>query len=351
MASTASASVMGRIVMIVNPAGRDGTVGRRWPHIHEQVRAAGLNPEVHQTERVGHATEIAASLRNDSEVGMVVAVGGDGTVHEIASGIRGTSIPLGIIPLGSGSDYARSHGIPLKDTDTAISLLSDGIDRRVGAIRLEGRPAPPTATYPSPTQREVDGRPEKEGNVVRWVFLESDCGVTSQVSRMKTEGRFKRIRGSLKYTLLGIRAVLGWKRQMAWVRVDDGDGEIVDMSGLFVMCMAETFGGGYRVAPGMVATEERASLIRAFGLSKIRMLALMGPLRKGKHVGKWGITHQRATRIEVRAVDEDGKPTDSSHSPSIWIQSDGEPCLQTPATLVHHGNQLTVRGGPVLLNG
>ncbi len=341
---------MGRTVLIVNPAGRDGTVARRWPSIEEQVRAAGIEPEVIITERVGHATEIAAGLRDDADLDLVVAVGGDGTVHEVASGLRGTDIILGIIPLGSGSDFARSHGIPLKDIAAAIALLGNGVDRRVGAIRLEGRPAPATATYPAPVHHAVNGEPEMAGGMVRWVFLESDCGVTSQVSRMKAEGKFKRIRGSMKYTLLGIRAVFGWKRQRALVTIDDGEAEVVDMSGLFCMCLSETFGGGYRVAPGTVATQAHASLACAFGLSKLKMLMLMGPLRKGKHVGKWGITLREARRMEVRAIDAKGQASSRSHDPPIWIQADGEPCLQTPAVLQFHSDQLTVRGASTIPN-
>jgi diacylglycerol kinase family enzyme len=342
--------VMGRIVVIVNPAGRDGVVGRRWPKIETQLRESGMELEVYLTEAVGHATELVSALREQPDIDLVVAAGGDGTVHEVASGLRGTSIPLGIIPLGSGNDFARSHGIPLKGVDGVIDLLQNGVDRRVGAIRLEAAPAPPAGVYPTAAPRAVDGEANEPGLVVRWVFLESDCGVTSVVSRMKTEGKFKRVRGSMKYTLLGIRAVFGWKKQPAIIKIDDQPAREVDMSGLFCMCLAETFGGGYRVAPGTVATQQSASLACAFGLSKLRMLMLMGPLRKGKHVGKWGITLDNVKRMEVRAIGADGEPSSASHNPPIWIQADGEPCLQTPAILEFHPDQLTVRGAASIPN-
>ena len=66
------------------------------------------------TEGTGHAIEIASGLR-DSDFDLIVAIGGDGTVHEVANGIRGSSKRMGIIPMGNGDDFARAIGIPLKD--------------------------------------------------------------------------------------------------------------------------------------------------------------------------------------------------------------------------------------------
>ena len=65
------------------------------------------------------------------------------------------------------------------------------------------------------------------------------------------EGHFSWISGQKKYTFLAIRAILGWKSQMAWIKVNDNPGRKVDLTGLFAMMQAETFGGGYKVAPGM----------------------------------------------------------------------------------------------------
>ena len=88
---------MVRIVCIVNPAGRDGTVKKRWPKIAAQIEELGLDCEVLWTERTGHAAEMAFKLRERNDLDLVVAVGGDGTMNEVASGLRGSSMTLGII--------------------------------------------------------------------------------------------------------------------------------------------------------------------------------------------------------------------------------------------------------------
>ena len=67
---------------------------------------------------------------------------------------------------------------------------------------------------------------------------------------MKIAGKFSWIRGQAKYTALGIRAILGWKTQPAWMRVNGGEAQTVPLQGLFVLSQCETFGGGFKVTPG-----------------------------------------------------------------------------------------------------
>ena len=70
----------------------------------------------------------------------------------------------------------------------------------------------------------------------------------------------------------------------------------------------------------------------------------MGPMKKGKHVGKWGITQRKADRIEIKPVDKDGKVSDAPLDLTTWVQADGEPIITSPATLEWHKHQILVRG-------
>jgi len=80
--------------------------------------------------------------------------------------------------------------------------------------------------------------------------------------------------------------------------------------------------------------------VMAWGLSKLRMLMLMGPVKKGNHVGKWGITMENAKKFEIST---------SNESPLI-IGVDGEAVITTPATMQYHDDQLTVRGATSIPN-
>ena len=333
---------MGPLYCIVNPASRDHTCGKKWPKIVMKLEERGFEVITHMTERVGHAGEIAWKLRNEKVNGMVVAVGGDGTVHEVASALRGGDVVMGILPFGSGNDYAITQGISRKNIDSAIDVLVNGVDRKCAAWRLEGFPASQAGDYPSPTPNIWDGPALQEGRVVRWVFLESDAGITSAVSRAKLH-RAKWIKGSKKYTYLGITTIPFWKRRKVWLKLDDNDGEILDFT-MFAATTGETFGGGYQVCPGVSPIDETGSIVYAPRLSRIAMLSLMGPMKKGKHIGKWGITQQKANRIEIKPVDQDGEISEKPLKNSTWVQADGEPVIVSPAILEWHTEQLLVRG-------
>jgi len=335
-----------RVACIVNPNARDGKLGRIFHEIEESLKSSGLDYDVFMTAGKGHAIEISSDLRG-SDYDLVVAVGGDGTVHEVANGIRGSEMRLGVIPWGNGDDFARSIGIPLNDIEGAISILKEGEDYSVGGIRVEGLKAPDYRGIPSPKHYPVTGEPSREENLVRWSFLECDGGVTSSINRMKEEGHFSWISGQKKYTFLAIKAILGWKSQMAWIKVDDSPGRKVDLTGLFAMMQAETFGGGYKVAPGMHPFGENSQIVLGFGLSKSQMLRVMGPLEKGEHVGKWGkITMEPCKSFEIRALDKEGNPTqEHGHDPALFISIDGEISMTTPIKFDFHANVLNVRGG------
>ncbi len=333
---------MGVIHCIVNPASRDHTCGKKWPSVSGKLESKGFEVVTHMTERVGHASEIAWKLRKQEVEGPIVAVGGDGTVHEVASALRGSDIPLGILPLGSGNDYAITQGISRSNVDDAIDVLINGVDRRCAAWRLEGFPATSQGDYPSPKSNEWDGPAKHSDRVVRWVFLETDAGITSAISRAKLS-RAKWIKGNKKYTYLGITTIPFWKRRKVWLKLDENEGEILDFT-MFAATTGETFGGGYQVCPGVTPLDEEGSIVFAPRLSRIKMLSLMGPIKKGKHVGKWGITQQKANRIEIKPVDTSGNICEKPLPLSTWVQADGEPVIVSPAILEWHTEQLLVRG-------
>ena len=99
---------MSRIACILNPKARDGLSVKQWALFENCLLEAGYEIDLHHTEYIGHAIEISANLR-DSNYELVVAVGGDGTVHEVASGLRGSSKILGILPIGSGNEIHISQ--------------------------------------------------------------------------------------------------------------------------------------------------------------------------------------------------------------------------------------------------
>ncbi|MDB4924335.1 diacylglycerol kinase family protein [Mucilaginibacter sp.] len=89
------------------------------------------------TNRVSHASEVAASAINNYD--LIVAVGGDGTVNEVASALVGSNAVLGIIPCGSGNGLARFLGIPM-DMQQAIEHLNTGRIATIDSAQANGKP-------------------------------------------------------------------------------------------------------------------------------------------------------------------------------------------------------------------
>lgn len=126
---------------IINPvsgAGADpNAASRRAELIDAAARARGVEATITLTERAGHAAELGreALARGASSV---IVWGGDGTFNEAAGALVGTTVPLGLVPAGSGNGLARALGMPW-DPAAAIAVAFDGRPRTIDAGRMAGR--------------------------------------------------------------------------------------------------------------------------------------------------------------------------------------------------------------------
>ena len=114
--------------IIVNPMAAGGNIGRQWPQINRRLRSGGLLFDWEYTSGAGQAKELARAAV-DNGYGYIIAVGGDGTVNEVANGILGSTTTgntmLGLLSAGTSSDFAHCLGIP-EDHSSACSLLLSG---------------------------------------------------------------------------------------------------------------------------------------------------------------------------------------------------------------------------------
>lgn len=110
------------IHFIVNPKAGSGNASAAVDLLSAVCIRSGLKALIHPTGYPGHATELARSL--SEHLDPVFAVGGDGTVREVAVGLTGGNAPLGIIPCGSGNGLARHLRIPMDPVDAFHSLES-----------------------------------------------------------------------------------------------------------------------------------------------------------------------------------------------------------------------------------
>ncbi|MDX1420356.1 MAG: diacylglycerol kinase family protein, partial [Rubricoccaceae bacterium] len=111
-----------RYAVVLNPAAQNGRAGRQRAAIEAALRVENVRFDLYVTERPGHATLLAQQAAPDADV--VLAVGGDGTVQEVVQGLHGSEAALGVLPLGTGNDFAYALGVPETLWEALQALLT-----------------------------------------------------------------------------------------------------------------------------------------------------------------------------------------------------------------------------------
>jgi diacylglycerol kinase (ATP) len=184
-----------RVLLIANPASRRGA--RLAGRAIRAVKRTGATVELVNTERSGHAAEIAAARADRFDV--VLTLGGDGTAMEVAGALAWRDIPLGVLPGGTGNLLARALGVPMR-VEKAVPALLDGTRRRIDLGVVKGH---------------------------RFAVA-AGVGIDAAMVE-ETPAWLKRRLGVLAYTLIATRAALRavLRRQFFLARIEV-DGEVIE---------------------------------------------------------------------------------------------------------------------------
>jgi len=124
--------------IIINPNGGKGKSLKALKVVEEKLKKAKAEYVVHETERAGHATEIARELSKEPNTDILM-MGGDGTYYEILNGIENfENVTLGFIPCGSGNDFVKASGHPSK-FEEALDVVLKGNKGYIDFIQLDDR--------------------------------------------------------------------------------------------------------------------------------------------------------------------------------------------------------------------
>ena len=120
-------------LFIVNPISGTGKQRKIVSVLQKTLDYNQFAPTVVMTERAGHATELSRAAVGKYE--FVIAVGGDGTVNEVAKGLAGSNVTMGIIPVGSGNGLARHLNLPMNMTE-AVKTLNKRLSLKMDTVRI-----------------------------------------------------------------------------------------------------------------------------------------------------------------------------------------------------------------------
>lgn len=126
------------LTFIVNPAAGSGYAIKIEKELAAVLHQKGIEYTIMHTDHPEHATELARQAASVPGCEGVVSVGGDGTAYEVACGLLGTGVPLGIIPAGTGNDFIKTVSIPQRPVD-ALNFLLSHKPRPVDVGRLNDR--------------------------------------------------------------------------------------------------------------------------------------------------------------------------------------------------------------------
>ena len=298
-----------RPLLVVNPQSGGGATGRAFGAMRGTIERALGDVEVAMTERPGHGTELA---REGALAGhpLVVAVGGDGTIHEVVNGLlqakrsdgKGADVELAIIGQGTGGDFRKTLG------------LEHRLDRYIDAITSGPR-------RPLDIGRFGDGDGEELGH--HFVNILS-VGLGGLVDRYVAEGP-RVFGGKAAYFGASFRALLNARLGNVRVTVtNDGEtSEHLIRSFMIAVCNGKYFGGGMKVAPMAELDDGCLELVALGATSKIGFLMTSGSIYSGAHIGQPGTVHLRGQRIRLELVNDDAKKV---YLPDV----DGEPIGSLP---------------------
>ncbi len=278
---------------IVNTAAGSGRAGARWPALARELERAGLACDVVFTDGEGAAARLATGAARIGRPA-VLAVGGDGTVHEVVNGLMAavedgyTPPPLGVVPGGTAQDFARSAGIPL-GARAAVAYLARAGPRPVDVGRIDF------------------------GDGGRCYFANyAGAGFDAMVAaRAKAWGHA--LRGALPY-VVGFFAVLrGYHNQQFVVRLDD-DSPLVPARRINMVIVANgsSYAGVLRMAPHADLTDGLLDVTVVGDVGRLELLAHLPLAAFGGH-----LRHPKVTALRARAVAISARQ-------STLVQADGE---------------------------
>ncbi len=278
-----------RCAVIANPvSGRRGGVLQATAAL-TVLRRAGWEAELLESRWPGHATELARDAAA-SGAQLVIAAGGDGTLSQIALGLRGTRVPLAPLPAGTGNDFCRAVGVSL-EPETAAAQILRGHPRQIDLMCLNS------------------GR--------NWAVNMVGTGFDARVTQ-RINCRSRRTAGPLAY----LTAVAGelWHYAPTQLRVEVDGAGWEGPALLAAVANGVSYGAGMNIAPHAVLDDGLLDVVVVGYIPRLEFLRTFPRVFRGTHLSHPAVHSWRGRHVELHSA---------LPSPVVI---DGDVTCQTPLT-------------------
>ena len=287
--------------VIVNPVAGRGATGRKWPLIKDRLELNGLGYDFEFTSGQGHAIQIAREAA-DQGYSFIVAVGGDGTVNEVANGILASHnrkrATLGVINTGTGSDYIRTVGTP-RDPVVACDFLArkDRFLIDVGLVEYI-----------------------KNGNKERRFFINyAGTGFDSEVAEGTNRmPKLRFVSNTVPYVLSLLKTLVSYENKTINLTIDDYTriGRVLSV----IIANGRYVGGGMKVAPTAELSDGKLDVVTINDVGKFELLKAFPRIYSGTHITHPKVDLHLACHVRVEPVER------------MAVSADGELLGECPAT-------------------
>ncbi|XP_033146820.1 sphingoid long-chain bases kinase 2, mitochondrial isoform X1 [Brassica rapa] len=319
------------LVFVVNPQGANGRTAKEWKKLLPYLRTRlGKDcnvsvyltvcyalvacvcvcgyyclltpPQIKEylTSGPSHAIDITREAIRDG-ADAVIAVGGDGTLHEVVNGFfwegkpvsnlngeASHSAALGLIPLGTGSDFARTFGWD-NDPCEAVERIARGVRSSVDV-----------------------GVIDHKGSDLHYFINVADVHLSAKAGFYAS--KYKKF-GSLCYVIGALQAFMGHHNRDMRIKVNGGEWEIYPQVTALCVGNAKYFGGGMKITPNAVPGNGNLEVVVLQDFKWYDFILKLHTLYNGTHLSVNNVSSRSVQSIEIEEVSESG---------SIYVQSDGE---------------------------
>jgi YegS/Rv2252/BmrU family lipid kinase len=306
---------MKQIYFIINPKAGDGHCFKIWESVERQLKVEQVSYLAFFTEYPGHAKILARQIALKSpEQKIIIAIGGDGTMHEVVNGaMQDNNITLGFIPGGSGNDFSRGFQIPFDPIEALEVILrlakQEGMPIDIGKISLDD---------------------SKEHYFINNMGAGFDATISYEVNLSRAKAILNKLSlGRMVYVYFLLKKLFTYKTSTIDLSID-GEKHIFEQTWFVTVSNQPYYGGGMKIAPGAEPDDGLFDITVVQHLSRWKLLLVFISVFWGKHI------HFKEVKTYT------GRDVSIQSQATLFVHADGEHIGFTPLNIHLQASALEV---------
>jgi diacylglycerol kinase (ATP) len=267
------------LILAINPTSGSGHARKRALSAEQYFAGLGISVTLLEGDSLDSFRDKFVNELEHATISGVVAFGGDGFIHEILQHIVNREIPLGVIPCGTGNDFARSIGIHRLSLTQQLDLIAHSDLRSIDLGRVD------QTWFAAILSSGFDALVNERANLMQWP------------------------KGRMRYNIAMIEKILALKTHSYRMRLD---GEFIDVEATLVtIANGPSYGGGMMVCPDARLDDGLFDVMVLAKVSRTELLKVFPKVYTGRHVGHPAVTFYRCQEIEINGSGSsfaDGEP-------------------------------------------